>query len=56
VARASSAPLSAYWVQGVSVPAEEFLITECVLFQSLLGAGGARYFPLKTIPFEKGDA
>jgi 2'-5' RNA ligase len=55
VARAGSAPLSADWLQGASVPATEFLITECVLFQSLLGAGGARYVPLRTIPFEKGS-
>jgi 2'-5' RNA ligase len=54
VARASSAPLSAHWVDGVSLPAEEFQVTECVLFQSLLGAGGAQYVPLRTITFEKG--
>jgi len=54
VARASSAPLHAQWVQGVAVPDGEFLVTECVLFQSLLGAGGARYVPLRTIQFEKG--
>jgi hypothetical protein len=38
----------------VAVPAGEFLVTECVLFQSLLGAGGAQYVPLRTIQFEKG--
>jgi RNA 2',3'-cyclic 3'-phosphodiesterase len=54
VARASSASLSAHWVKGVSVPDEEFTITECVLFQSLLGAGGAQYVPLRTITFERG--
>lgn len=54
VARASSTPLSAHWVQGLSVPSGEFLITECVLFQSLLSAGGAQYVPLRTIPFQRG--
>ena len=54
IARAGSAPLSAQWAQGVSVPSEEFSITECVLFQSLLGEGGARYVPLKRITFPGG--
>jgi 2'-5' RNA ligase len=54
VARAGSTPLSAHWAQVVSVPQKEFLITECVLFQSMLGTGGARYVPLRTIPFQRG--
>jgi len=56
VARAGSAPLSPQWAQGVSIPSGEFSITECVLFQSVLGEGGARYVPLKTIPFPGGAA
>jgi RNA 2',3'-cyclic 3'-phosphodiesterase len=54
VARASSTPFSARWVEGVDIPGEEFRITECVLFQSLLGAGGAQYVPLRAITFEGG--
>jgi 2'-5' RNA ligase len=56
VARSGSAPLSTHWAQAVKIPSGEFLITECVLFQSLLGAGGARYVPLKTIPFQRAPA
>jgi 2'-5' RNA ligase len=56
IARAGSAPLSPHWARAESVPAEEFLISECVLFQSILGAGGARYLPLKTTSFERGAA
>jgi RNA 2',3'-cyclic 3'-phosphodiesterase len=53
IARAGSTPLSTHWAEAVSVPAQEFLITECVLFQSILGSGGARYVPLKTIAFQR---
>ncbi|MGA2378396.1 MAG: RNA 2',3'-cyclic phosphodiesterase [Spirochaetia bacterium] len=56
VARSGSTPFSAHWAQAVKIPSGEFLITECVLFQSLLGAGGAQYLPLRTIPFERGCA
>jgi RNA 2',3'-cyclic 3'-phosphodiesterase len=56
VARAGSAPLSTHWADEVSVPAQEFLVTECVLFQSILGTGGARYVPLKSIAFQRGAA
>ena len=56
VARAGSTPLSAEWTQGVSIPTGEFAVTECVLFQSLIGEGGARYVPLKTIAFTGGTA
>jgi len=56
VARAGSTPLSTHWAEVVSVPAQEFLITECVLFQSVLGSSGARYVPLNTIAFPRGAA
>jgi 2'-5' RNA ligase len=52
IARPGSAPLSVHWAKEVAVPSEEFLITECVLFQSLIGAGSAQYVPLKTLRFE----
>lgn len=52
VARSGSAPLSPHWAEAVRVPAEEFLVTECVLFQSVLGAGPAKYVPLRTVSFQ----
>ena len=56
IARAGSTPLSTHWADAVAVPSMEFLITECVLFQSILGTGGARYVPLLTIAFQRGAA
>jgi RNA 2',3'-cyclic 3'-phosphodiesterase len=56
IARAGSTPLSTHWADVVNVPSQEFLVTGCVLFQSILGTGGARYVPLKTIAFQRGDA
>lgn len=55
VARPGAAALDRQWAGQAEVPAGEFLITECVLFQSLLGPGGARYVALKRIPF-RGEA
>jgi 2'-5' RNA ligase len=56
VARSGSMPLSVHWAEVVKVPSEEFLVTECVLFQSVLGNGPARYVPLKTVSFREGAA
>jgi RNA 2',3'-cyclic 3'-phosphodiesterase len=56
IARSGAAPLSAHWAEVVQVPTEEFLVTECVLFQSVLGNGPARYVPLRTMSFQKGAA
>jgi 2'-5' RNA ligase len=56
VARAGSSLLSPHWARSVLVPSTEFLITGCVLFQSVVGAGGSQYLPLKTIQFERGEA
>ena len=39
VARSGSVPLSPHWAEVVKVPAQEFLVRECVLFQSMLGSG-----------------
>jgi len=55
VARAGTVPLSRQWAVEVKPPAEEFTVRRCVLFQSLLGAGGARYVPQKTIQFRGDD-
>jgi 2'-5' RNA ligase len=54
VARSGSIPLSVHWAREMLIPPDEFLISGCVLFQSLLGAGAARYVPLKTIHFPRG--
>lgn len=56
VARSGATPMSADLVREVQVPPGEFQIAECVLFRSLLGAGGAQYVPLKAIHFQKGTA
>ena len=52
VARPGAAPLDPRWASEAGVPAQEFSITECVLFQSLLGSGGARYLPLRKMLFD----
>lgn len=51
VARSGAAPLSREWAGEVKVPAAEYRVERCVLFQSILGPGGARYVPLKTVAF-----
>jgi 2'-5' RNA ligase len=56
VARPGAAPLDTRWAGEAELPRGEFLITECVLFQSLLGAGGPRYVPLRKITFDGGAA
>ncbi len=56
VARSGSTPLDAQWARDVRVPPDEFMISGCVLFQSLLGSGGAKYVPLKTVHFTGGAA
>jgi RNA 2',3'-cyclic 3'-phosphodiesterase len=54
VARAGSLALEDGWGSRINVPAEEFLVRECVLFQSILGRDGAVYVPLKRIAFQEG--
>jgi 2'-5' RNA ligase len=54
VARAGSALIRPGWAEGVEMPGADFEITECILYQSLLGSGGARYVPLKRVSLEKG--
>jgi 2'-5' RNA ligase len=56
VARTGAVPLSRHWADEAAVPPGEFLIERCVLFQSILGPAGARYVPMKTIPFPGGAA
>jgi 2'-5' RNA ligase len=38
----------------LEMPRADFLMEECVLFQSILGRGGAEYVPLKKIALERG--
>jgi len=56
VARAGPVPLSRHWADEAEVPPGEFLVERCVLFQSVLGSGGARYVPLRTLVFPGGSA
>ena len=54
VARAGHVPIRQDWAEGVAAPGAEFLISECILYQSLLGSEGARYIPRKRVPLGKG--
>ena len=56
VARAGAVPLSRHWADEAPLPSGEFLIERCVLFQSILGPGGPRYVPMKTIVFQGGSS
>lgn len=42
------------WDSAVTSPELQFAITECVLFQSILGRGGSEYVRLKSVPFDGG--
>jgi 2'-5' RNA ligase len=53
VARAGTVALQSGWEAGVQFSAIEFLVEECVLFQSILGRAGAEYVPLTRIAFGK---
>jgi 2'-5' RNA ligase len=53
VARAGSVLLESGWGASIAAPSADFLVQEYVLFQSVLGRGGAEYVPLKRIAFEK---
>jgi 2'-5' RNA ligase len=53
LARVGAALLGPEWSAGAAVPASEFLLEECVLYQSLLERTGARYLPLARIGFGK---
>jgi len=43
------------WNAGLEMPRTDFLMEECVLFQSILGRARAQYVPLKKITLEKGQ-
>jgi 2'-5' RNA ligase len=53
IARAGRAAAPS-WDADLPVPEEDFLMEECVLFQSILGPSGAQYVPLKKIALERG--
>jgi 2'-5' RNA ligase len=53
IARAGSVSLENGWGAATVVPSDDFFVQECVLFQSILGRGGAEYVPLARIPFER---
>jgi 2'-5' RNA ligase len=51
LARAGAERIEPGWESGVEVPRRDFLIGQCILYQSILGAGGARYAPLASVAF-----
>jgi RNA 2',3'-cyclic 3'-phosphodiesterase len=51
VGRTGTVPLGREWASSVKMPPLVFDVTQCVLFQSVLGRDGATYVPLKTISF-----
>jgi 2'-5' RNA ligase len=53
IARSGSVLLESGWGAGIAIPPVDFLLQECVLFQSVLGRGGAEYVPLQRIAFGK---
>jgi RNA 2',3'-cyclic 3'-phosphodiesterase len=55
IARTGSTSIDSGWGAGIAVPAIDFLLGECILFQSVLGRGAVEYFSLKRILFEKGE-
>jgi 2'-5' RNA ligase len=44
---------TAPWEARTRLPAMEFLLEECVLYQSVLGPGGARYSRLASLAFDR---
>jgi RNA 2',3'-cyclic 3'-phosphodiesterase len=54
VARAGRSTAAA-WDADLEMPGMDFLMQECVLFQSILGHAGAHYVPLKKITLERGQ-
>jgi hypothetical protein len=46
-------PLESGWDTGAAVQSLDFFVEECILFQSILGRGGAEYVPLARIAFGK---
>jgi len=56
LARNAGSHLQEGWLSAASVPDLRFSLVECVLFQSILGRGGAHYVPLRRISFDGGAA
>jgi 2'-5' RNA ligase len=54
VARAGNSGIAG-WDGSMEVPRTDFLMEECVLFQSVLGRAGAQYVSLKKISLKKGQ-
>jgi RNA 2',3'-cyclic 3'-phosphodiesterase len=54
VARPGNSLIPSGWAAGTAIPAEDFLFSECILYQSLLGREGAQYIALKRVTLEKG--
>ena len=56
LARNSGSPVTPGWDSDAQVSEHRLSINECVLFQSILGRGGAEYVPLERITFDGGAA
>jgi RNA 2',3'-cyclic 3'-phosphodiesterase len=56
VARAGRDTIHDGWDEGVSLPHTDFMVEECVLFESLIGVGGSEYHPLAALRFLGGDS
>jgi 2'-5' RNA ligase len=54
LARNSGSHVAPGWDAQASIPDFRLSIRECVLFQSILGRGGAQYVPLERITFDGG--
>lgn len=54
IARCGARPLPPVVLEGFAAPRLDFVFGECVLFQSILAAGGPTYVPLAAIAFDRG--
>ena len=55
LARAGSPPPPPGALEGFAAPRLDFVLRECVLFQSILAPGGSTYVPLAAITFDRGE-
>jgi 2'-5' RNA ligase len=55
LARAGAPAPSAGLLEGLPAPRLDFVFTECVLFESILGPRGPSYVPLAAVTFDRGE-
>jgi 2'-5' RNA ligase len=56
VARAGRDTIHDMWAEGLELPHIDFIVDECVLFESLIGVGGSEYHALAAMRFTGGDS